>query len=249
MKRVFGIFLLIIFLIIQSPAEAIHRGRIHKGDACVKSNGDSLGTCEQGTTCKASPQADGSIRGDCIEDTSQGSGSSSVDAVFGKINPPAPVSRIGYGNVGLSNFLTNVISIIFLISGIAFLFMMIIGGFQWIVSGGDKGKVEGAQKRITNAVVGIVVLSLVFLAAKFVGDITGFQFFANGVLAPISNITPEQESCNRLASQGFRWDGTKCVDSNAGNSSAPNSISTQEACNKRFAEGYRWDGTKCINIF
>ena len=104
----------------------------------------------------------------------------SVQSVFGRISPPPQVARIGYGALGLSNFLTTVIVLIFGISGIIFLFMIVIGATQWIMSGGDKEAVAKARSRITHAIIGIVLLSLAFTIAKFVGDLTGFTFFKIG---------------------------------------------------------------------
>ncbi len=37
-------------------------------------------------------------------------------------------------------------------------FQLIQGGLSWISAGGDKGKLEEAQKRISNAVVGLFVV-------------------------------------------------------------------------------------------
>lgn len=100
-----------------------------------------------------------------------------VDQVFGKVNPPDFIRNLGKGSVGIGNVLSNIITLIYIISGIVFLFMVVIGAFQWIISGGDKDKVAGARARITQAVIGIVLLALAFLIIGVIGQITGFKFF------------------------------------------------------------------------
>jgi hypothetical protein len=97
--------------------------------------------------------------------------------VFGTIDPPDAVSRIGYGNIGLNTFLSNIVTLIYMVAGIIFLFMFFIAGFTWLTAGGDKEKVGAAQKRMTNAVIGIVILAVAFLIARVIGQITGFEFY------------------------------------------------------------------------
>jgi len=73
--------------------------------------------------------------------------------------------------------LANAITIIFIVAGLAVLFMLIYGAFQWIMSGGEKEKVEEARKRIMAAIVGIVILALAFVILGVLGGILGFKFF------------------------------------------------------------------------
>lgn len=61
-----------------------------------------------------------------------------------------PVSDIG-------TLLTGVINAAIIIGALAALMFIILGGIQWITSGGDKNKTDEAQKKITNAVVGLIV--------------------------------------------------------------------------------------------
>ncbi len=70
----------------------------------------------------------------------------------------------------------NVIIIIFSISSLAVLIMMLWGAFDWITSAGDKEKIKSAQKKISTAIIGAVVLSLTFFIARVLGDIIGINF-------------------------------------------------------------------------
>ena len=45
---------------------------------------------------------------------------------------------------------------------LAVLFYLLMGGFNWITAGGDKGKVETARTMITQAIIGLAILASVF---------------------------------------------------------------------------------------
>ncbi len=77
------------------------------------------------------------------------------------INPKADIGKV-FGNA---------ITIIFVLAALAVLFMLIIGAFQWIMSGGEKEAVNKARGRITNALIGLVILALAFLVVRLVGAI------------------------------------------------------------------------------
>ena len=71
------------------------------------------------------------------------------------------------------SFIPNLITLGLIIGVVFFLFILIIGAIQWISSGGDKNALEAAKSKITNAMVGIVVLFAVFAVLKVVGDFLG----------------------------------------------------------------------------
>ena len=55
------------------------------------------------------------------------------------------------------------ITFIFVIAVVIAIFFLLFGALKWIYSGGDKAAVEGARNTITAAVIGLVVLFLVFV--------------------------------------------------------------------------------------
>lgn len=70
----------------------------------------------------------------------------------------------------------NTITIIFSIASLGVLIMMLWGAVDWIFSAGDKEKIKSAQKKITTAIIGAVVLALTFFIARVLGDIIGINF-------------------------------------------------------------------------
>lgn len=50
------------------------------------------------------------------------------------------------------------IQAVMIIAGVLFFFMLVWGGIEWILAGGDKAGAENARKRITSALVGIAIV-------------------------------------------------------------------------------------------
>jgi len=62
------------------------------------------------------------------------------------------------GGAGLAFYVSQLWKTLVVVGGLAFLLYTIIGGINWITSAGDTQKVESAQKHITNALIGLVIL-------------------------------------------------------------------------------------------
>ena len=75
----------------------------------------------------------------------------------------------------LNRVLPSFVDIAFLIGVIIFIFIFVAGAFGWITAGGDKGKLETARKRITHAIVGLLILLLVFFLTQLVNAILGIN--------------------------------------------------------------------------
>lgn len=78
----------------------------------------------------------------------------------------------------LGGFLRGLISLGLVAGGVIFLFMLILGGIEWITSGGDKVANENARKRVTNALIGIFVLFSVYGILNLVGCFFGINFLS-----------------------------------------------------------------------
>lgn len=79
------------------------------------------------------------------------------------------------GTSFLQKFFNVFISLVFAVGGIIFFFMLITGGIKWIGSSGEKGKLEEAQKQITSALVGLVILLLAFAIIKLIESLFGIS--------------------------------------------------------------------------
>lgn len=96
---------------------------------------------------------------------------------YGTIPVPSPIQ--GGSPDFLSNLLTLAISAIVSLGILAALIFLILGGIQWITSGGDKTGVENARKTIIYAIVGLVVIIFSLVIIRIVGTIVGSDLLKN----------------------------------------------------------------------
>lgn len=80
----------------------------------------------------------------------------------------------------LGTIVNNSIILFFTVGGLGFVIMILWGAVNWILSGGDKEKIAGARKRITTAIIGLVLLSLTFVIMLVVGQILGISSLYSG---------------------------------------------------------------------
>jgi len=91
-------------------------------------------------------------------------------------NPLLPTRLNSLSGVGFMQAISRtLISLIFLGGSLIFFFMFILSGIKWVSSGGDKAKLDEAQKGITSALVGLVILFSVFAIIKLVETIFGIN--------------------------------------------------------------------------
>ena len=86
-----------------------------------------------------------------------------------------PAIRDLTGEGFLQNFLPRFIGVGFVIGALVFLFVMIIGGIQWITSGGDKAAIETARSKIINALIGLFLLLSVFAILALLSSFFGLN--------------------------------------------------------------------------
>ena len=59
----------------------------------------------------------------------------------------------------LGAFIGVLTSVVFIVAGLAAFFYLILGGFQYITSGGDKAAAQTARDRITYAILGLAIIA------------------------------------------------------------------------------------------
>jgi len=71
--------------------------------------------------------------------------------------------------------ITNIITIFYTVGGLGVIIYFVWGSVDWILSGGDKEKIAGARKKMTNAIIGLVLLSLSYVIINIIGEVVGFN--------------------------------------------------------------------------
>ena len=91
----------------------------------------------------------------------------------GTIDVPIPFTDLGG--------LVKSLFIVALAAAVLFFFIqLIIGGISWISAGGDPKNLESARNRITNAVVGLIIVVAAFAITLIVTTILGVNIFQTG---------------------------------------------------------------------
>ena len=69
----------------------------------------------------------------------------------------------------------NIIGLLAPLALIAFFVMLIVGGFQLLMSGGDPKAAAGARQTLTYAVLGIILVVVVWLLLLLIQRLTGID--------------------------------------------------------------------------
>jgi ABC-type dipeptide/oligopeptide/nickel transport system permease subunit len=85
-------------------------------------------------------------------------------------------ANLGAADGGFGTWVSSLMRVVMLAGVLVAFVFLILGAIEWITSGGDKGKVESARGKITNAVIGLIVLAAVTAILALVQDFLGVSF-------------------------------------------------------------------------
>lgn len=74
--------------------------------------------------------------------------------------------------------LTPIINNALILIGLAAFVIILVSGFNYITSGGDKNKIASASATFNYALIGLVLAMAAFLITRILSSATGFDFFA-----------------------------------------------------------------------
>ena len=72
-----------------------------------------------------------------------------------------------------NSLINNIIKFGFIVIGLIFFIVIVIGGIEWMISGGDEKKKEGAQGRLINAIIGITIVAGSYLIVEIISSLFG----------------------------------------------------------------------------
>ena len=109
----------------------------------------------------------------------------------------------GIGPLGLENqtpanapslfnkVLSTTIGVLTIVAAIIFIFQIISGAISWMGAGGDKGAIEEARKRITNGIIGLIIVIAAIFIAELIGSLLGLDLILNpGEFINQANLRP-----------------------------------------------------------
>jgi len=90
--------------------------------------------------------------------------------------PTGLIEKFGE-NFTLGTIVGKLLPILFSVAGIILFLFLIAGGFDLLTSGGDPKKAEGAKGKITNAIVGFIIVFVAWWLTKILSTIFGLEGF------------------------------------------------------------------------
>ncbi len=81
---------------------------------------------------------------------------------------------------GLAFYIATLWQTVITVGGVAFIIYLVWGGIEYLTSGGDKAKIDDAQKKITSSVIGIGILVGSYAVTYFIQ-----QVFKINILKPV----------------------------------------------------------------
>jgi hypothetical protein len=94
------------------------------------------------------------------------------------VNPAIPggYNRPGVqGNILITEMIGNLLTAALGIATIILLVWIVMGGFEWILSNGEKQGLENARNKITNGIIGLVIIALAVAIFIFIGEVLGIN--------------------------------------------------------------------------
>lgn len=97
---------------------------------------------------------------------------------------------------GLSNFgstsdtaiekfvgvLSTIIGVLTIVGAIWFIFQLVLAAISWVSSGSDKQALENSQKKITQSLIGLLIVIFAYALIGLVGYVMGIDIFNLGNL-------------------------------------------------------------------
>lgn len=93
---------------------------------------------------------------------------------------------LGFNIPTFSDILTFAIRGFFIVAGLLALFFLLLGAVAWITSGGNKENVDKARDKITNALIGVILIAVVLAIIVTLEQIVFQKAICLGLSCPIT---------------------------------------------------------------
>lgn len=88
---------------------------------------------------------------------------------------PVDTSKFDGGKLTLGSIVSRVLNYVFPLAGLAMLIILILGGFEMLLSGGNPEKIKAGQAKVVSAIVGFVIIFAAYWLMEIVQTILGFK--------------------------------------------------------------------------
>lgn len=112
----------------------------------------------------------------------------SAPVIFAQSQIQITPTEGGYKNI--TDFINAALRLAFIVALLIVLVMFVWGAIEWITSGGEKENIDKAKKRITNALIGLVILAVAFAIVSLAGSFVGIDLLGRFTIPSPNNPTP-----------------------------------------------------------
>lgn len=84
----------------------------------------------------------------------------------------------------IGKLISAAVSLLMMLAALVAFLFLILGGIQWITSGGDKANMEAARNKITHAIVGLIIVGAAWAIMTLVSNFLGVNFFNMDIQKP-----------------------------------------------------------------
>ena len=98
---------------------------------------------------------------------------SSALAATSVITESVKNEKIPYTDLGA--LISTMLQVFLIIAGLGAFAFLLIGGFQYITSGGEKAQAESARDKITHAIMGLVIIVAAYAGIRVIETIFGIS--------------------------------------------------------------------------
>lgn len=85
----------------------------------------------------------------------------------------------GLEKLTVNGMVSGAISLVLIVVSLIFFFILVLGGLSWITSGGDEKKVAAARAKITNALIGLVIVFASWAIMKLIQSVFGITILGD----------------------------------------------------------------------
>jgi len=73
----------------------------------------------------------------------------------------------------LSELIVGIVNIMLLFAGSVAVIFVIVGGYQYVTSGGNEEQAEKGRKTLVNSIIGIVIIVLAYVVINVISNLVG----------------------------------------------------------------------------
>ena len=95
---------------------------------------------------------------------------------------PKDTAAAEQAGIQLNKVISTIIGVMTAVAAIWFIFQFIVAGYQWIQSGGEKNALSEARDKITNSLIGLIIVVGAWLIIGVVGQVLGLEILNPGKL-------------------------------------------------------------------